>query len=610
MTRTGHRLICSITVAAIGLQPVASIAGPSSAPITRDQYEACQSRQEQDFHAAIETLTINALNKSLGKIDYDGIVADEWRRGELDRIVDESVDQATEEVQKETSWGTLIASLADQEQAQEIATTVAERVYRSDAMKKAIEDLAVGVGNVVGQQIELATQDASGPALLCLQAFLGPRYGSTVAKSVIADAGPEFGIETAKGVAQVSPGAALRKSSAGITGAAILLVRRQLANIARRVGQRIAGSILSRLVSVVAGGVGLVLIAKDLWELRNGVLPIIAQEMKADTTKAMVREELAKSIGEQIQSHIDDIGRQTASRVIAIWQQFRSAHAKALELAERHPQFKNFLNTVGTDQLARMNEIVALVLAAEGEDGVLKRLTDGTLNEAITSLPPDALTIARETRSLETALKWNALAGDNLADVVRTGIYRDVSPDTFTAQSLRSTLAIRDKSAVIKIAQLDRQTRTTLLELPPEQLRDLARNIPADGLETLAHYLTGLGPAPRDRIVAAITQKPAMMRKLTSPRVRDAILSSNDQAAAVEIMLRTDGAFDPVRALKDVRTAWAGEINPILIWEKHPLLVAVAILALVALVLMLRRLISPLPSRRDSSANEPPQHTA
>ena len=60
------------------------------------------------------------------------------------------------------------------------------------------------------------------------------------------------------------------------TAWAILLVRRQLANMAARIGQRLAGSILARLVSVVAGGIGLVLIAKDIWELRNGVLPIIA----------------------------------------------------------------------------------------------------------------------------------------------------------------------------------------------------------------------------------------------------------------------------------------------------------------------------------------------
>ena len=33
---------------------------------------------------------------------------------------------------------------------------------------------------------------------------------------------------------------------------------------------------LGRLVSVVAGGVGLVLIAKDIWDFRHGVLPIIA----------------------------------------------------------------------------------------------------------------------------------------------------------------------------------------------------------------------------------------------------------------------------------------------------------------------------------------------
>ena len=69
----------------------------------------------------------------------------------------------------------------------------------------------------------------------------------------------------------------LVEGSEGIAGTVVLVVRRQLANMAARIGQRVVGSILSRLVSVVAGGVGLVLIAKDIWDFRHGVLPIVAE---------------------------------------------------------------------------------------------------------------------------------------------------------------------------------------------------------------------------------------------------------------------------------------------------------------------------------------------
>ena len=88
--------------------------------------------------------------------------------------------------------------LASRERAQELATTAAERVYRSDAIKKAIEGLAAGVGKEIGKRIELAVLDTAGPATQCMQAFLGRRYGATVAGVVSSDAGKEYSIDPSK----------------------------------------------------------------------------------------------------------------------------------------------------------------------------------------------------------------------------------------------------------------------------------------------------------------------------------------------------------------------------------------------------------------------------
>ena len=74
--------------------------------------------------------------------------------------------------------------------------------------------------------------------------------------------------------------------------------------------------------------------------------------------------------------------------------------------------------------LPRLDEVVALLLAAEGEAGILSRLNDGTLSTAINTLPAPAMEIARETRSIDAGLKWSALAGDDLPKVVELGIYR------------------------------------------------------------------------------------------------------------------------------------------------------------------------------------------
>ena len=132
-------------------------AARAASAMTRAEYEACQARDENGFRAAIEALTRRGLETGLANVDYKALVADEWRRGNIDDIIDREVDRAIGEVRDESSWFKLWSSLASREKAQELATTAAERVYRSEPMKKAIEGLATGLGKEIGKRIELAT---------------------------------------------------------------------------------------------------------------------------------------------------------------------------------------------------------------------------------------------------------------------------------------------------------------------------------------------------------------------------------------------------------------------------------------------------------------------
>jgi hypothetical protein len=560
--------------------------------MTRADYEACQSADEASFRASIEALSLKALEAGVKNFDYRAAVDNQWRRLGMDDLLAKRVDMAIEEVRSETSWAGLAQSLVNSEKAQAISTSVAERVYKSDAMKTAIEGLAIGVGNEVGRTLELASQDAVGPSLECLRAFLGKRYGSTVAAVVTSDVERDFGLEAAAGRATISSGSVIQHSSEGIAGAAILLVRRQLANIAARIGQRLAGSILARLVSVAAGGVGLVLVAKDIWELRNGVLPIISDEMKSEASKDMVKAELAKTLGEQIAAHLQEIAAKSADRVMEIWRAFRNAHQKALELAEKNEGFKKFLDTVKPEQLARLDEVVALVVGADGEPGVLKRLDNGTLNEAVRFLPEPAMIIARDTRSIDAALGWSALAGDQLPKVMEHEIYRRSAPDGFTRVTLSKLLALEDHVAITRLSALAPEARDRLFGLGTEDLKRLARSFSEAELEALSRYLDGLEPEPRSRVLAAVAAAPGKMQSLAAPRVRDAVLASKDQARAVDMMLR-DGSGGPEVVLGDARAAWEGQISPVLLWEKHPLVIGALGLAVIVILLMLRRLFRP-----------------
>lgn len=569
--------------------------------MTRADYEACQAQNEAAFRTTIEAITVKALEQGLAGFDYRAAVAEEWRKGGLDAVVDARVDIAVGEVRSESSWGSLIQSLGSKDKAQQLATAVAERVYKSEAVTSAIESLAVGVGNRVGSAIETAARDAAEPALTCLRAFLGPRYGSTVSSVVAGDAGRELGLELAKGGVEVGAGAIVRQSGAGISGAALLIMRRQLANMTTRIGQRIVGSILSRLVSVVAGGIGVVLIAKDIWDLRHGVLPIIADEMKSKASKELVQDELAKGIAEQIGEHVREIGAKSSERIVQIWHEFRAAHAKALEIAERSDPFKRYLDAVAASRLGHLDEVVAITLASEGEPGLLRRLDDGSLDEAVTRLAPAGMEIAREMRSLADGLAWAAVAGDRLAEVVELGLYRRAKSADFTRASLDRLLGLGDRLSAQRLASVSREARDTLLDLGDAELKGLARSLGEAELTTLARYLTGLGKAPRERVLLAVADDPGKMQILSAERVRAAIVGSRDQSAAVDMMLRSDGLFDPLAAIADMRLAWEGRISPLLIWEKHPVTVVGLGLVLLVVLAMLRRLLNP---RRRSAASK------
>ena len=592
LTRLPIALLLSV---ALVLNPVLA-----AGELSRTAYEDCQASDDAAFRTAIAAISTQALKAGVGKVDYPALVAEQWRRSGMDEIIDKRVDLAIDEVKAETSWSELLKSLANTEISQKLATTVAERVYRSDAVKTAIESLASGVAKEVGKTIELASQDTATPMLTCLKAFVGPRYGSAVAQAVAGDASRDLSLDPGKGGAAVSTADVLKESGGGIAGATILIVRRQLATIATRVGQRIAGSVLSRLVSVAAGGIGLVLIAKDIWEFRNGVLPIIATEMKAKATKDKVQEELASTLREQINEHVSEIANASADHILDIWQGFKRAHALILKMSENNGEFRKFLDGVKPDMLPRLDEIVGLIVPAEGEAGVMIRLGDGTLNEAVHLMPAKGLEIARDTRSVASALAWTKLAGDKLEAVIDYDVHRRAKPEDFTSASLARIFALEDRTAIMRLVAVPHEARDVLFGVDAGDLKVLAKSLSETELTTLAGYLKGLVPGPREQVLRAVAQSPRRMQVLSSTRVRDAIIGSADQAAAISMMLETGTSYSPRSFAGDATLVSQGRVSPWLVLDKYP--AGVALMALFALftLMWLRRLFRRRPGPQNA----------
>lgn len=555
-----------------------------AAEISRAEYEACQARDDAGLRTAVVAIATDAITNGTKTIDYGALVDTQWRERNLDQIIDNRVDIAVTEITNETSWTDRLKTLADNEKAQQLATAVAERVYRSDAVKTAIADLASGVAKEVGKSIEFASTDATNTLLQCLKAFVGPRYGGAVASVLAGDASRSVNVDPNKASGKVSAGSVLNESTGGLAGATILIVRRQLANLAQRVGQRIVGSVLSRVVSVVAGGVGLVLIAKDLWDFRNGVLPIIATEMKSPATKVKVREELANTLATQMNDHIKEIAEATADQVIEVWQTFRRAHALVLQIADQNGDFRAFLDRVDPQSLPRLDEVVSILAASEGQDSILRRLQDGSLNRAVHLMPDKGLQIARETNSVATGLAWTALAGKRLDRVVDYELHRRMSTKDLTTGSLDRILDLNDRAAITKIAGVPAAARDALFSLDVADLNLLLRSLSEDEIESLAGYLDGLRPGPREAVLKTIAASPAKMQLLASRSIREGIIASQDQEMAARMMLADSSGLSPKAVVDDARLVFDGRVAPSLLWSKHPqAIVAAGLLSLIVL---------------------------
>jgi hypothetical protein len=560
---------------------------------------SCQVDNETAFRAEIDKLTTETLRRSLAGVDYQAAVADEWRKLYMDEFLDRRVAAAVDEIKEESGFLDLLKTLTSKEATQRLTTTVAERVYRSEEMKAAIERLVVEVGKTLATRIELGALEAKLPAVACVRAYLGPRYGSSISLMVAEDTGSAFEITPSTGAAEVGNADVVLSTKGLIAGTVVLIVRRTLSNMARRVGQRVVGAVLGRLVSVVAGGVGLVLIAKDIWDMRHGVMPIIETEMKSEDTKENVRTELASAISEQLGQHLSEVSAATADRIVELWHEFRQAHTKVVELAERFPSFKAYLDNVDRDSLPRVDRIVSLILADETEAGVIRRVEDSTLDEAVKRLPEGALTIAGDLQSLRPAFDWRALAGKDLDRVVAVELHRVADPRKLTRTGLSSLLALGDPVTIRRVAVLPEAARELMIALGPDRLRSLTANLGADEMTSLADYLQRLSPAARTRFLDAVALEPGRMSTFAKSHVTHAVLGSSDQVKAIDMVLGAAAVLDWPVIKRDIGDVIAGEVHPLLLWETHRLAAVLAAFGLIFVLLLLRRLLT-VPRRRSA----------
>ena len=151
-----------------------------------------------------------------------------------------------------------------------------------------------------------------------------------------------------------------------------------------------------------------------------------------------------------------------------------------------------------------------------------------------------------------------------------------------------------DRTAILKLASLSAAERVALSEVDTAALRTLARTFEVGELKSLASFQTGLDRQAAQRVMNAVAADPRKMQWLTKSYVRNALLRSQDQTAAVGVVLRADaGMLNLERFKQDMQLVVEGRVSPILIAEVHP--ASLGVLAVLALILlaMFKRLVFP-----------------
>ncbi len=564
--------------------PPATVDGPPSPA-------ECRQLDDENIRQAIRGITKNRLSAELSGLNYAALVQRQWRETNMDRRIDERIDASIRSVRAETDWFDRAYSTISRDQAEEFAVAVAEKTYNSEAFRSAMTSLTTAIGEDIGTRLEDAAQQASNPAIACMRLALEARYGSAVSESFVQQTEQTLAVASQTGTPGISTGDLVFEGRQAIGGLLLVMSRRLIARMVAQMGRRLAGAIATRIVSSFTGVIGLALIVKDLIDAGQGVFPLIEERMKSDESKQLIKTEIAESISSFVNENIESISRETAATMFSIWEAFQERYDLLLSLANKNTAFEDFLRQRQPGELARLGELAQLIVEQENEPAVFDHLEDGTLQTALDALSLDGVEIARQTRSLQTAIAWSELAGERIGDVLRFNIYSRLRPEQISGPELERLLNVDDQRAVYRLAALPSAARERLLALPGAKVRDLAGQLQENELLALARYQTELPDGASKALLESVANDPARMEKLSRSGLQDAILSSENEDAAVDMLLNPGGYFSLFGMVNNFGKVRAGQVEPRVFVEAYTWTLSVAAAAVFIFIILVARLI-------------------
>ncbi len=538
--------------------------------------------EESKLRDELNGITQFVFAAEQNKLDIAGMVDTAWYAQNVDAVVDAQVDAAVDRVRNEEDYWSRFLSGWSAEKAEELTTKVANYAFGSDAFRQEVDALSASIADELAREVGAMTARSASSALLCVQEFIGDTFSETMIAVFQADIEQKV---TEAGVGQDAETdftVILDTRTKSLAGVGLIIASQIAKSLAKKVAQRVAGKVAGRILGkaattiiplagwIIGGG----LIIWDLIEAGEGSLPQIRESLKGQEVKAAIRAQVAEVVETELGVEMPELARSVSNDIYAAWLDFRTKFSRVLDLAEANPRFQTLLDNTTADQVQKLASLVAVSDAKLSPEQIEEEINSGTF-ERIFYLPDLSFEILRATGDPQIVIAWANLAGESIAGVAETELYKIAAPEDFAdRQALEAVLALGDAGAIRTLMEINQLEREILLGLPAEQLRDAVTTFSPDDLRWLASYITQMAPQESNRLVSQLLREPALMPKLKFEDIRRALVESDNVEETLAFLSeRAEATSNPVEtvtdAIEDTQRVMGGEVPWQLFWRKY-----------------------------------------
>ncbi len=448
----------------------------------------------------------------------------------MDATLDQAVESAVQALMAEEPYWARFLSGWSGAKAEEFAAAITQRVFSSPQFVAKLDELAAAIADDVTVELESMAARSASTSLLCLQQYVGERYSESLLTLFETEIRTDIEVADLNASPDDLDVSQLTTHGKAATGISVIIATQVVRRISVQLGKKVAGRVAGRIVGRVLGKLGSSLIPLagwvvggglivwDLVEGGQGSLPQIEESLKDEEVKVALRAEIAAAVESGLDDEVDLMAAQIADELMGEWNQFCQRHPTLCSLPEESAQFQAILDATSVEDLDKLAGLVDIFIADLGRPRLDISLENGDF-EALLQLSEQAYAILLETGSTETALAWADLAGGNVDEVVRLGLFQLMEPSMTDEAEVSALIGLADKETISHYFTTTPETRNALLTYSPTTRKGLLERLDPADIDWLITYMAAENVADAESMAYRIANGIETVAMLQSPPV-------------------------------------------------------------------------------------------